>query len=275
MISLKNIALKTLSICLMLPAMSQASALKNDYLTITDSRGDKAVISSAGTGLNSAWIEAGLAPRGSAALTSSGALASTGIKYVIHAASGAMAQSTEGAEPSIEGVQLSITNSIRIAQQEGIKRLAIPLIGGGIFLNSLGISKERLAYTVIETARAQKSDVQLVFVAYSEDDTAALQTAMSSVEQNQLEARAWYTRLWNYLKGLFGSKTDFFERNDLVRGSITDFKLHGAEAILNAANMELVFGGGLSGVIGKATQDQEHIDQVGQELINALYLNIK
>ena len=134
MISLKNLALKTLSVCLMLPVMSQATvgALKNDYVTIKDSRGDKAVISSARTGLDPAWVEAGVAPRGSAALTSSGELAATGIKYVIHAASGAMAQGTPGMEPSIAGVQLSIANSIRIAQQEGIKSLAIPLIGASV-----------------------------------------------------------------------------------------------------------------------------------------------
>ncbi|MNT04264.1 RNase III inhibitor [compost metagenome] len=270
--SFKSIALKTLGVCLMFPLIGQASGtLKNDYLSIKDSRGEKAVISSHGTGLNQVWIDQSVAPRGSAALTSSGDLAPTGIKYVIHAASGSMGQSGEGMEPSIEGVQLSIANSIRIAQQEGIKRLAIPLIGGGIFLNSLGISKERLAYTVIETARAQKANLELIFVAYSEDDTAAMQTALDTMEQRQKEDMGWLTRLWNSLKSFFGAKTDFFEHAELVRGSITDYNLHKAEAIVNAANMELTFGGGLSGVIGRATNDSEHIDQVGQELIKALY----
>jgi O-acetyl-ADP-ribose deacetylase (regulator of RNase III) len=262
---------QVLGVCLMLPIFSQAASLKQDYIAIRDSRDNKAVISSQGTGLDQSWIDQGLAPRGSAALTTSGKLADSGIKYIIHAASGAMSPSGDSTSPSIEGVQNSLINALRIADQEGIQRLAVPLIGGGIFLDSLGISKERLAYIVIDTVRSQNAKTQVVFVAYSEDDTAAMQSALEQLSQDQKENMNWLVRLWNYLKSKFTDSSDFFARSGLVRGSITDFNLHKAEAIVNAANMELTFGGGLSGVIGKASQDQEQINETGQRLIQRLY----
>jgi O-acetyl-ADP-ribose deacetylase (regulator of RNase III) len=217
--------------------------------------------------LNPVLIDKGLAPRGSAALTPSGALAATGIKYVIHAASGAMSQGGVNETPTLEGVKLSIINAIRIATAEKIKRIAIPLIGGGIFLDTLGVSKEQLAYTIIDTARTQKSPVEIIFVAYSDDETAVMNNAYARAENPDKFA----LKIWNYLRQLFAGTTDFFNRSQVSQGSITDFNAHGAEAIVNAANMELMFGGGLSGIIGKATQDREHIDETGALLIKSFY----
>jgi O-acetyl-ADP-ribose deacetylase (regulator of RNase III) len=249
---------------------SQAYAMANNYVRLRDADGKLlSVISAQGTRIDPQAVENGLAPRGSAALTSSGALAGQGIRYVIHAASGSMTFDAENLKPTLEGIQLSIANSIRIATREKIQRIAIPLIGGGIFLNRLGLSKEELAYKIIDAARQQKTSVQIVFVAYSEDEIEAMTGAFKKQQDDRANDKL--AQIWTYLKVKFLGQTDFFDRAQIVHGSITDFKLHGAQAIVNAANTELVFGGGISGVIGKATQDSEAIDQTGKELIVDLY----
>ncbi|MBF0367505.1 MAG: hypothetical protein HQK50_18165, partial [Oligoflexia bacterium] len=55
---------------------------------------------------------------------------------------------------------------------------------------------------------------------------------------------------------------------------ITEFKDIGADVIVNAANMEVQFGGGVSGVIAKAAGGgaiANAIDQEAQELLQILH----
>ncbi len=47
----------------------------------------------------------------------------------------------------------------------------------------------------------------------------------------------------------------------LVEGSITSFADHASDAMANAANMEVRFGGGTSGVIGRATGGSAAVDR--------------
>jgi O-acetyl-ADP-ribose deacetylase (regulator of RNase III) len=53
----------------------------------------------------------------------------------------------------------------------------------------------------------------------------------------------------------------------VVQGSITNFSAHGASAIINAANMEVQFGGGISGAIARASASEENINQEALDVI--------
>lgn len=57
----------------------------------------------------------------------------------------------------------------------------------------------------------------------------------------------------------------------VVQGSITDFKTHGCSAIVNAANMELLFGGGVSGVIERATGAGPRIEEEAARKLDGFY----
>ena len=61
----------------------------------------------------------------------------------------------------------------------------------------------------------------------------------------------------------------------LMKGDITDFHLHHCDAIVNAANMEVLFGGGISGAIASATQDRIAIDKVASAAIKSFWTEYK
>jgi hypothetical protein len=50
-------------------------------------------------------------------------------------------------------------------------------------------------------------------------------------------------------------------------GDIRDKNLHGASVIVNAANTQVRFGGGISGAIAEQVGDKTKIEQKSQELI--------
>ena len=202
-------------------------------------------ISIKGTVLTPAVRAAGILPRGSALLTSSGALKKQGIVAIIHAASGAMGHSGGDFEPTLESIELSAKNSVLLAQSHGFNRIAMPLIGGGIFASRIGVSTEQLTEAILKAASADNNGVTVVMVLFSPD-----QQAVAS-------------GLVNYL----GLQVQI----EVKGGSITDFQVHGAPVIVNAANMEVTFGGGLSGAIGRATGDMDAINAEAHAEIAKFY----
>lgn len=243
-------------------------------VVIKDRQGQTAALMYQGD-LRESWRQNELAPLGSAALTTSGALAETGITTILHAATGSMGGYDESTEPTLQSVKDSIMMSLKLADQSGIKKVAVPLLGGGIFLNRLHVSKEKLAYEIIDAARRSQAQTDVVFVAYTDQETQTMKSAFDLAASGSLDVN-WLAKLLNWFKKFFGvSSNDFFARSKVIQGSIVDFKAHGAEAIINAANMELQFGGGLSGVIGQATQDSAAIDATCLDLIKELYSQSK
>lgn len=233
-----------------------------------------AVISAEGTD-SDAVKGLSLVPRGSAVMTPSGALAASGIKYVIHAAPGTMGSVGPVGEPTLSSIRLSIANSIRVAERKSVKSIAIPLVGGGIFLERLGLSQEQLAFEIINAARLTKTKMKVVFVGYESEEFAKIDAAyLKNKSQNAEREVNALIRFWRWVTSWIISRDNsaalFFANSSVVHGSITKFSDHHAEAIVNAANMELEFGGGLSGVIGRATQQAEAIDAVNQKLIQSL-----
>jgi O-acetyl-ADP-ribose deacetylase (regulator of RNase III) len=195
-------------------------------------------ISVDGTANTGEVLNAKVLPRGSALATSAGQMG--GIKAIIHAAGGAMTRQGPAFDPNARGVFDSVRNAIALAQQK-TKCLAIPFLGSGIFLDSIGLNKEQLALRITKTALANQGSLPIVLVGYSDEDVDHFQAA--------------HRELGNP------------SRINVVKGSITDFATHNCEAIVNAANMEVQFGGGLSGVIGKASKQPREIDAEAARLI--------
>lgn len=182
-------------------------------------------------------------PLGSAVITQSGNLHAQGIRAIIHAASGSMVQSGVGFDPTLDSIVLSVKNSIQLAIDNNYKSIAIPLVGGGIFLRRSGATMEELMRGLLKAGQGYQGRIKIAYVMY--DDSS-------------------YDNLVSAKESLKISENDGFK---LVKGSITDFNVHKCETIVNAANTELQFGGGLSGAIGQATGQAGIIDSEAEALL--------
>lgn len=202
--------------------------------------------------------EAQMYPRGSAVLTRSGDLSKSGIKHIIHAAPGAMASDGPEFSPSLEGLKLSVKNSLYLAKKMGLKCVAMPFIGSGIFQTALGVTKEKLASEILVAALDANTKVRVVFVPFGDEDTAIFSSLMKSVPNRGL-------------RDLIKFKRDLPPHFVLAPGSILDFPTHKCDTIVNAANMELQFGGGLSGRIASATGQAEAINAVARDFLVKYY----
>ncbi|MEK7355057.1 MAG: macro domain-containing protein [Bdellovibrionota bacterium] len=187
---------------------------------------------------NNGELKENMLPRGSALITSSGVLAQSGIKSIIHAATGAMTKQGGHYEPTLKSIELSVTNAVTLAERNGHKTIAIPLLGGGVFLQRLGVAPADLAARIITAAMQTQSKVELHFVAFAEADVMSFKEGRDQLRRLNVPV----------------------EDVRIDQGSITDFNTHGATVIVNAANTEVLFGGGLSGLIAKATMNSQAID---------------
>jgi O-acetyl-ADP-ribose deacetylase (regulator of RNase III) len=193
-------------------------------------------------------------PRGAALITESGEMAQNGIIAVIHAASGAMTKSGGVYEPTTDSVKSSIRNSLILARKFKHRRVAIPFIGGGIFASRMGVTKEELAEIIVGASLQYKKQLEVVFVLFS---AAEEKMFNETLERKRQDPKSTIDAL----------------NASVVKGSITDFSVHGASAIVNAANMEVAFGGGISGAIGSATGKADEIDSKAEELIEIVGRN--
>ncbi len=194
-------------------------------------------VACAGTPVNDALRALGMVPLGAALWTGAGQLEAQGMRGIAHAASGSMTvQGRPGFDPTRESVEASIKNAFALAGTHGCRRLALPFIAGGIFAGRIRppIDKAELAALIVAACRAHRGEVEAVIVAYGDADQALFATTLAA-----------------------GSDAG----TTLARGSITSFADHQCDAIANAANMEVRFGSGISGVIGEATGESEAIDR--------------
>jgi O-acetyl-ADP-ribose deacetylase (regulator of RNase III) len=178
----------------------------------------------------------GMAPLGACVWTGSGGLAEQGITAIAHAASGAMGHNGEaGFDPTPASVEACIENAFRLTAAHGHDRLALPFIAGGIFLHRIrpAIDEDALAKVIVEACIRHRGAVEAVIVAHGASDLGRFTQALADGRDSG---------------------------TSLVQGSITRYADHGCAAIANAANMEVVFGGGVSGIIGSATGQIAAID---------------
>lgn len=183
-----------------------------------------------------------MVPLGACVWTSSGKLADHNITAIAQAASGSMVQIGVGFDPTRESVAACLENSFLLAAQHNYKSLAIPFIASHIFITRIlpVIDKDELASLIVESCQLYHGSVSAVIVAYGAGDVSCFEKAMK----------------------------DNADKNvTLVEGSITHYDDHRCQAIVNAANMEVVFGGGLSGIIANATGDAAKIDKEAASMI--------
>lgn len=183
------------------------------------------------------------APLGSSVWTSSGHLAGSGITGIAQAASGAMARGV-GLEPTRYSIAASIRNSLVLAQSHGASAVAVPFIASGRFLTRVQpvCGKSELAGIITETLVAFRGAVEAVIVAWSDEDHALFAPYVSHANEPGLR---------------------------LVKGSITDFAAHACPAIMNAANMEVRFGAGVSGGIADAVNGHSTTDTSASAAVDA------
>lgn len=151
--------------------------------------------------------------------------------------------------PNLLGVSDSVTNSLILAQRNGAHRVAIPYIGGNIFRSRIGVSDETLTDTIIESSLQSLGTLQVRFITHTPADTRRFQNRLQLLLQQPQ----------------FSVITQ--EQVHVVEGGITNFALHQCDFIVNAANMEVLFGDGISGVIGQATGQSHLVNQEAQQLI--------
>lgn len=187
-----------------------------------------------------------MVPLGAAVWTGAGRLAERGITAIVHAASGAMGRTGAGYDPTRESVTASIGNALRLTRGHGHGRLALPFIAGGIFAGRIRppIEKAELARLIVDACAAHRGRIEAALVAFGEADLALFQTTLAAAPDPGIE---------------------------VCEGSLTDFGVHAAPVIANAANMEVVFGGGISGVIGEATGDPAAIEAEAAEAVAAFW----
>ncbi|MBF0367072.1 MAG: macro domain-containing protein, partial [Oligoflexia bacterium] len=147
---------------------------------------------------------AGMFPRGSAVYTSSGNLKDKNISGIIHAASGSHSM-VEGAHPTLSSIAESVQNSLKLAKLHKHKKVAIPLIGGGIFLNyifeatnlSPAQKQKQLVQTLVravitENAK-EENPIPVVFVAYEPEVAQLFQVVIAEEfkggQQQKIESK--------------------------------------------------------------------------------------
>ncbi|MEP7342543.1 MAG: hypothetical protein ABI977_32750 [Acidobacteriota bacterium] len=199
-------------------------------------------VSANNTPTNPLLEDLNMVPLGASVWTSSGNLAKSGIKAIAQAASGAMAHYGIGFDPTRDSVAACIENSFLLAIKNGHTRLAIPFIASNIFLGRIlpVIDKDELASLIVTACQTHHGAAEAVIVAFGAGDMAHFKKAMTGNTDKSVT---------------------------LVDGSVTHYADHQCTAIVNAANMEVQFGGGISGIIGKATGQ---ISQINAEATSAI-----
>lgn len=198
----------------------------------------------------------GLLPRGSALMTTSGKLADKGILAIVHPATGAMTKSGGSYEPTLDSIEESIDLSIQLAVANHFENISVPFLGGGIFASRMNVTTEKLAESII---RATQGSV--VKLAESSPSSPSSKIAAQIVLWSK-DAEGWelFNRVCSQIKERNPSQDLISCDKLLVKGNIVENHDDRPRAIINAANMEIQFGGGLSGVIGKASGNSNGID---------------
>jgi len=200
----------------------------------------------------------------------------------------------ENGSATIQSIEAGIKNSVLLFlkhRKTGHAILRIPMVGGNIFLGMLQVSLEQLAASIVDTAVETLEDndnTSGVIIEFVDVNTPAIDAFLVSLEKKlssnglstELEARSnskygivfrakYQDMIFQVRQGSF----DLPARDDYnvkqLKITTTDISCF----IVNAANIEVKFGGGLSGAIGTATGEKEQINSEAQKILKAYYLN--
>lgn len=191
-----------------------------------------------------------LIPIGSAVYTNSGSLQESGIRAIIHATSGSSSRHGTGLTPTLQSVANCVKNSLALAKQNNHGKIAIPFIGGLIFRGKIGVDDETLAKTVFKSVLDNKgTDIKVAMVVFGAEATMLFQQVLHFfLEQEQYAIHR--------------------SSIEVVSGDITDFKTHGADVIVNAANTELKFQSGVSAAVARASGDPIAIEREAAKIVS-------
>ena len=194
------------------------------------------------------WTKANVVPKGSAVWSSAGDLsAESGISCILHACTGTMGRNTlPNGEPTLESVGRAVANAIELALVRRLQQVRVPLIGGDIFLARIGASLEQLAGAIVTSAVAARGmavALELVFCDINERCVRAFQGECQRLAATGVALHNVFCVSGSLLA------VDGWKVEPTSTSSPTARQDIG---IVNAAHVGLYFGGGLSGVIGRA-----------------------
>ena len=153
-------------------------------------------------------------------------------------------------EPTLDSIQASIENGFDLIKANGFQRMAVPFVGGGYFLSRIGGTKPDLIDRIV-LACLTKYAAETVIVIYKDPP---LHTAFEHSIVKQFPA--------------------LDPKTIVVDAGITNFHAHKAPVIMNGANMEVVFGDGVSGSIGDATGQRTAINAEAKGYIKAFWAEV-
>jgi hypothetical protein len=149
-------------------------------------------------------------------------------------------------EPTLQSIKDSIENGFKLLIARGYSRMAVPFVGGKIFISRIGVTAPVLAHTILDACLTNYT-AETVIVSNDPGDVKTFRDAVTPsfphLDPNQV----------------------------VLDCGILSFHQHKAPVIMNAANMEVHFGAGLSGIIGNATGQMTQIDNEALSAIQAFW----
>ncbi|KLL03158.1 MAG: hypothetical protein MRERV_50c003 [Mycoplasmataceae bacterium RV_VA103A] len=193
-------------------------------------------------------------------------LNSKGITHIIHAGPKERSKFPSD-EEFIECVVKSVQNCIILAERDDFEKLAVPLVGGDIFLGKC--DPEKLAEGIIRGVTNQLAECQklkdIVLIDFDQKPPYLFLKKIQQLEKELFGDTAFFAEDNHFVGNLKSDKTKGIQ----VRvGDIRDKNLHKCSAIVNAANTYYGMGSGLAGAIKAQTGNAGKIDAKAKELIS-------
>ncbi|CFW93095.1 protein of unknown function [endosymbiont DhMRE of Dentiscutata heterogama] len=193
-------------------------------------------------------------------------LNSKGITHIIHAGPKERSKFPSD-EEFIECVVKSVQNCIILAERNNSEKLAVPFVGGDIFLGKC--DPEKLAEGIIRGVANQLAECQkleeVTLIDYSGNTRHLFLEKVQQVKGDLFGFTNFFDKDKHFAAALKGKPTKGLQ---VKVGDIRNKSLHSCSAIVNAANTYYGMGSGLAGAIKAQTGNAEKIDAKAKELIN-------
>ncbi|CAG8717950.1 201_t:CDS:2, partial [Ambispora leptoticha] len=148
------------------------------------------------------------------------------------------------------------------------EKLAIPLVGGGIFLGNCDPQKlaEGIVRGVVNQLEKCQNLKRISLIDWDGNPNSYLLKAFESEFMDKDELFAGAVARDNNAFGKLKSNPE--KLLGYNKGDICNKSIHGASVIVNAANTQVKFGGGISGAVAEQVGDKKKIEAKAQELID-------
>ena len=185
------------------------------------------------------------------------------IKYIIQAAPAVMLTKQY---LSKESVKNSVYNCLYLANKFGVTKIAFPIIGGNIFFQALNITKNGLYTLLLEGVSEYFNDFNassIVYVLFAVGSQKKKNDDFEATLATFFETHPNVKKIVDFSDKSLFTATDTYNESNSAK-PIT--------ALVNAANMQLEFGGGISqGFREKVFPIFSNIDAQGKQIISDFY----